>query len=958
MKLQKIIIEKFGIFHDLEITDLNSDDVNLICENNEFGKTTLFEFVRRCIYGFSAGIDYGMDCKGVIVLDDDSENELIIERSKKSVKKDILKVYYQQKEYINQEAEEFLQRILPVNSNIFKNVYAFSLDELQQVGLLEDDDIKIKIFGAGQGISSSINQTLKTLNSDAESLFKKRGQIQVINKLLKEIELIDKELKNLSISVKEYDDKHENLNNLKTNIDEVKNKVTELNTEHRYLEQQQKIVGLVFELKQNLQKRQELVATKHYSNELEVDRDDLNDSKNIVARLADNEIELRNLQLNYKRYENKNNEIKFNDILKNDHVLKLFSEDYQWTEFQLKRLKEKQLLLVKNRRLLREEFKILAEQCRRLNKSWSLSRLKKISLDQQFYNDFEHLKEQLNYTKNIVEQWQNNLNNFNNSRYLNTDKEIDYDIVRFNFKDYYKLFLIIFSALIGGMITGFFSHNYWVSSAVIGVIAFSLIFIIKPYKTLLAKKFINQQYDDLHRKFKQSQREYDIAIMDWGNFLINKNFPRISNVNKFENHILTPLKNCQYQLDNLQKKYLSQIKDVKKFDREKVHLTSVLLRYYLEYQKHLNIENYKEIINLKGDVFNIEEYEIYLSKLKIFFNELQRNLELLENNNLEIANATHGIEKVLITDDALKKRQNEVFNKYQIENFEQLKIKFEWQQQLNKIQYEINNLVINIQRNLNINSNLEEIIEKYGELENELLFENISKINDQLTVFNESYSELNKKYGALEQELEMYYSDDDIKKLVVKKEKVKGELKNAIKLWTAKKIAHHAINQALEKFQHNHQPEVINSAAKYFYRLVGDDNRNIEHHFTDADKKILIKPSRIANEDYYSKNHMIDVEQLSRGAKEQLFLAMRLALIEKYQNEGYDMPIIMDDILVNFDESRRNNAINLLIEFAKEKQLQIIFMSCTKSMIKYFNDQVNLINTEEKQYEINNIVIN
>ena len=958
MKLQKIIIEKFGIFHDLEISDLNSDNINLICENNEFGKTTLFEFVRRCIYGFCAGVDYGMDCKGTIILNDESKNELVIERSKKSVKKDILKISYQQKEYINQDAEDLLMRILPVNSNIFKNVYAFSLDELQDIKLLDDEDIKIKIFGAGQGINSSINSTLKTLNSDAENLFKKRGQIQVVNKLLKEIDVINKELKDSSISVKEYDEKNKYLNDLKLNIDEEKNKITELNIEHRYLEQQQKIVDLVFELKQNLQKQNELLSTKQYSNELKINQDDLNNSQNIVARLADNEIELRNLKLDCKCYENKNSEIEFNDILKNKYVLKLFSEDYQWAEFQLKRLKDKQSLLTKNCYEVREELKVLGKQCRNINKSWSLSTVRKISLDQKFFDDFERLKIKLNSSKNIVDQCQDNLDNFNTSRYLNTDKEIDYDIVKFNFKDYSKLFLIILSALICGIVAGFFSHDFWISSAVIGVVAFSLIFILKPYKMLLIKKFINQQHNHLHQKLKQAQREYEIGVMDWENFLNHNQFPNINNVDTFENHILAPLKNYQHQLNIIQKKYLSQIKDAKKFNRDKLHLASILLRYYLQYQKYLNIENYKEIANLKKNIFNTEQYEIYLSKLKIFFSELQRNFELLENNKQKIDKATYDIQKISIVDEALKKQQNEVFNNYQVENYEQLKIKFEWQQQLNKIQYEINNLVINIQRNLNINSSLEEIIEQYGELENEKLFENISNINDQLTTFNNNYSELNKKYGAREKELEKYCNDSDIKKLVVKKEQIKSELKNAIKIWAAKKVAHHAISQALEKFQHNHQPEVINNAAKYFYRLVGDSERNIEQNFTDKDKELLIKPSRVANQNYYAKNHMIDVTQLSRGAKEQLFLAMRLALIEKYQNEGYDMPIIMDDILVNFDEDRRNNAIKLLIEFAKEKQLQIIFMSCTKSMIKYFNDQLNLINTDEKQYAINNIVIN
>ena len=47
-----------------------------------------------------------------------------------------------------------------------------------------------------------------------------------------------------------------------------------------------------------------------------------------------------------------------------------------------------------------------------------------------------------------------------------------------------------------------------------------------------------------------------------------------------------------------------------------------------------------------------------------------------------------------------------------------------------------------------------------------------------------------------------------------------------------------------------------------------------------------------------------NVSALSRGTAEQLYLSMRLAFIKEYANRVGTLPLIVDDILVNFDPSK------------------------------------------------------
>ena len=63
------------------------------------------------------------------------------------------------------------------------------------------------------------------------------------------------------------------------------------------------------------------------------------------------------------------------------------------------------------------------------------------------------------------------------------------------------------------------------------------------------------------------------------------------------------------------------------------------------------------------------------------------------------------------------------------------------------------------------------------------------------------------------------------------------------------------------------------------------------------------------------------VAELSRGTLEELMVAMRLALIEYSERESEPLPIVFDDICVNFDPARRCAVLAELEQFAKNRQI-------------------------------------
>ena len=63
----------------------------------------------------------------------------------------------------------------------------------------------------------------------------------------------------------------------------------------------------------------------------------------------------------------------------------------------------------------------------------------------------------------------------------------------------------------------------------------------------------------------------------------------------------------------------------------------------------------------------------------------------------------------------------------------------------------------------------------------------------------------------------------------------------------------------------------------------------------------------------------VGVEGFSEGARDQLFLALRLALLERRAGEA--LPFIGDDLLASFDDPRALRTLGLLAEFGAKQQV-------------------------------------
>jgi uncharacterized protein YhaN len=78
---------------------------------------------------------------------------------------------------------------------------------------------------------------------------------------------------------------------------------------------------------------------------------------------------------------------------------------------------------------------------------------------------------------------------------------------------------------------------------------------------------------------------------------------------------------------------------------------------------------------------------------------------------------------------------------------------------------------------------------------------------------------------------------------------------------------------------------------------------------------------------------------LSEGTRDQLFLALRLAtLVTGLESGAESMPLVVDDILLTFDDERSAATLELLAELGR--RMQIVFLTHHRRLVELAEQSV------------------
>jgi uncharacterized protein YhaN len=153
---------------------------------------------------------------------------------------------------------------------------------------------------------------------------------------------------------------------------------------------------------------------------------------------------------------------------------------------------------------------------------------------------------------------------------------------------------------------------------------------------------------------------------------------------------------------------------------------------------------------------------------------------------------------------------------------------------------------------------------------------------------------------------------------------VKQRLKQAIRRWRVLALTGRILHGIRLVYEKDRQPATLQEASGYLNRLTQGRYTRV---WTPLGEDVL----RVDD----ASGTSLPCEVLSRGTREQLFLSLRLALVSSYASRGAKLPLILDDVLVNFDTIRAKAAAEVLADFARTGH-QLLVFTCHDHILKLF----------------------
>ncbi len=183
----------------------------------------------------------------------------------------------------------------------------------------------------------------------------------------------------------------------------------------------------------------------------------------------------------------------------------------------------------------------------------------------------------------------------------------------------------------------------------------------------------------------------------------------------------------------------------------------------------------------------------------------------------------------------------------------------------------------------------------------------------------ETCERLNRRYGELKQTLDQARGERTFDELKLRYQELQTRRDRSATELSELLLARRMLETAISAWESKSQPEVYRKASELLSLMT--DGRWVKVEMTSEGHLCAIDALHTRREPV----------RLSLGTCQQLYLAIRIALLLTADNVGSAVPIIADDILVNFDAARRVGAARALVELSKKRQ--VILLTCHEEIV-------------------------
>ncbi|MNJ38640.1 hypothetical protein D3C77_334910 [compost metagenome] len=220
-------------------------------------------------------------------------------------------------------------------------------------------------------------------------------------------------------------------------------------------------------------------------------------------------------------------------------------------------------------------------------------------------------------------------------------------------------------------------------------------------------------------------------------------------------------------------------------------------------------------------------------------------------------------------------------------------------------------------------SQLEELLSGSSEEE---LQQRLLAVEKVLEAKESAWRELQERKGRLLQEQESLEQRGRQEEVHQQLAEQKAALQDTLEKYAVMAVCQELIARVRRVYEEERQPEVLRLASAYLQQMTNGRY-----------KRIVLKMGSQELQAEHCDYGAIGSSALSRGTAEQLYLSMRLALADAVSHHR-SIPILLDDLFVNFDAARLQGVISVLKQVAVQRQ--IVMMTCHPHVVEGIQAQI------------------
>ena len=885
MQLREIHIDGFGIFANTRVRGL-SRGINVLFGENEFGKTTVLELVRRLMFGFPTkgananqypalmGGQYG----GSLVCQFADGRVLHVARTHgKSGGPLTVRTTDGQ----SADPNVFVGGLGNVSESLYDNVFAISLQELQAAKQLQGDDVRNRIYGAGLGLGTvSLSDIKDELNKKAQDLYRPRGSVQQMNSLAGNLINIEKDLKQKRSQLEQYDELSNRLSGLEESTSYMKEEQAKRKERQFLLRNQENLYGTYVELRDARTEREGMGQfALSRPGAMDTLRKLQEQVSSLETRVAEKKAQLLDSEraLEQTRYDPA--------LLEQEADIKSLVQgltQYREARQHLPVLMEKH----------DTEHERTSQALRELGDGWDEERVRGFALSNSKRDELREKQRVLAEAKDSADDAESKLGLHRQNLRARAGMSLP--------MQYRALGLAVLALGAVGAIVAATEGQPVVAilSGVVAAIGLSIALAFRTGQGPLRDRVL----EELEAEREAARERYEQSRTEWCSLLESTGL----------SPSLTP---------EGARELLGGIEDTQNEMRDADETGA-------------RIERLRATLQNTTDAYARATASL---KSPVEGNDIAANIEVLENRLQEAHRAkatsvalSDGMRRTAREIGDLEKEISSAMAEIGTllstngvstpEELEELHTRSDRVRTLDEI---IQIRERTIRATVGMGAAFDAFLSATESTSPEEIHSQLEALSDEITAADRELALANQEIGSLRDQLKTLASSGEILQIEAKAEEDRQRLQDARTEWLVARIALRALDQAISKYETTRQPEVIRQAQSAFEGMTGGRYSAVLSPLGSTELRV-----RDRNGDDKS------VDELSRGTREQLYLAMRMGLIAQYEQNAEPLPVIMDDILVNFDDERGPLAVKALAEFAEDRQ--VIVMTCHRNTLELY----------------------